>query len=331
MKSYIKAIDYYLPSGKDYNDPNDRITSKIGIYTKNIAAPDEFASDLAAHAANKLFNRGIIEPKDIDYLLYCTQSPDYILPTTACLLQERLGLPTSCGALDFNLGCSGYVYGLSLAKALIETGQAKNIILLTADTYSKYINPKDRNVQLLFGDAASATLISSTDEDDEFIGSFVFGTNGKGAEHLIIHAGGLKEPFSSSSFEEVQDAYGNFRSRSNLYMNGNEIFNFASKEVPKAIQGVLEKSNMNLDEVNYFVLHQANQYMLETLRRKIGIPSDKFSIQFADCGNTVSSTIPIALIRDYKEGKCKNGDRTVLVGFGVGYSWSACLIKLNLI
>lgn len=332
IKSYISAIEYYLPDGKDFNDPNDRLTHKIGIMTKNIAAEDEFASDLAYYSAMKIFNNGKANPDDIDFLLYCTQSPDYILPTTACLLQERLGLPTSCGALDFNLGCSGFVYGLSLAKGLIESGMAKNVLLLTADTYSKYINPNDRSVQLLFGDAASATLISGKEGegDEDFIGSFVFGTDGKGADNLIIHAGGLKEPLTASSYEEIQDDHGNLRSRSNLYMNGNEIFNFASKEVPKAINKVLEKSNLSIDQVDYFVFHQANQYMLETLRRKIGIKSEKFSIQFADCGNTVSSTIPIALIRDFQEEKCSNGDNIVLVGFGVGYSWASCVIKLNL-
>lgn len=331
MQSYIRAIEYYLPSGKDFNDPQDRLTSKIGIHTKNIAAEDEFASDLACKAAIQLFESGICFRDDIDFLLFCTQSPDYILPTTACILQERLGLPKNCGALDFNLGCSGYVYGLSLAKGLIETKAASNVLLITADTYSKYINPKDRSVRLLFGDAASATLVSSKSQSNEnstSIGPFVFGTDGRGAENLIIHAGGMKEPFSEESFIEKIDEFGNIRSRSNLYMNGNEIFNFALKEVPKSIRELLDKSEKNIEDINYFVFHQANKYMLETLRRKLIIPNEKFSIQFEDCGNTVSSTIPIALKRDLEQGKCKVGDTVMLVGFGVGYSWASCLIKV---
>ncbi|MFX3632162.1 MAG: ketoacyl-ACP synthase III [Candidatus Pristimantibacillus sp.] len=331
FNSYIKAIDYYLPEIKEHNDPEDRMTSKIGILTKNIAGKDEFASDLAYAAASKLFASGKCHPSEIDFLLYCTQSPEYYLPTTACLLQERLGLSTSCGALDINLGCSGYIYGLSLAKGLVEIGMAKNVLLITADTYSKYINPLDRSVKLLFGDAAAATLISEDDQlNDSGIGPFVFGTDGRGADHLIVPAGGLREPLTTSSYDEVKDEFGNVRSRSNIYMNGSEIFNFAMKEVPKAVQTLLEKGKSTIEDINYFVFHQANQYMLESLRRKMSIPKEKFSIQFEDCGNTVSSTIPIALIRDYYEGKVKNGDNVVIVGFGVGYSWGACSIRMNL-
>lgn len=333
VQSYIRAIEYYLPQGKDYNDPEDRLTSKIGILTKNIAAKDEFASDLAINAVEKLFNTGICTPNDIDFLLYCTQSPDYILPTTACVLQDKLNLPTKCGALDINLGCSGYVYGLSLAKGLIESGAAQNILLVTSDTYSKFINPNDRSVKLLFGDAASATLMSrKSSESDNFqdIGPFVFGTDGRGAENLIIHAGGLKEPITQESGIEVKDDFGNTRSRKNLYMNGNEIFNFAIKEVPKSVLELLNKSENEIDEVNYFVFHQANKYMLEAIRRKLNIPVERFSIQFEDCGNTVSSTIPIALKRDYEYGKFHSGDTVMLVGFGVGYSWASCLIKIRL-
>ncbi|WP_246096574.1 3-oxoacyl-ACP synthase III family protein [Paenibacillus sinopodophylli] len=331
MKSYIKAIEYYLPDQKEYNDPEDKMTKKIGITVKNIAAENEYASDLAINAANKIFKSGACQASEIDFLIYCTQSPDYYLPTTACILQDKLGLSTSCGALDINLGCSGYVYGLSLAKGLIEAGMAKNIMFITSDTYSKYINPKDRNVKLLFGDAAAATLISGDDEINEsMIGPFIFGTDGKGAEHLIVPAGGLREPITPESYEETLDNVGNSRSRANLYMNGNEIFNFAVIQVPKAVQELCDRNHMVLDDFNYFVFHQANQYMLETLRRKMDIPREKFSIQFADCGNTVSSTIPIALIRDFKEGKVKNGDKVLLVGFGVGLSWGVCSITMKI-
>lgn len=332
IKSYIKAIDYYLPEGKDINDPNDHMTAKIGIKVKNIAAEDEFASDLAVAAAVKLFNSGKCSVSEIDFLLYCTQSPDYYLPTTACLIQDRLGLPTTCGALDINLGCSGYIYGLSIAKGLVETGMARNVLFLTSDTYSKYINPKDRSVKLLFGDAASATVISASDTlDESLIGPFVFGTDGRGAEHLIVPAGGLREPLTTESIVEIEDEWGNTRSRSNLYMNGAEIFNFALIQVPKAIQSLLDKRNESIDDYDYFVFHQANQYMLESLRRKMKIPKEKFSVQFEDCGNTVSSTLPIALIRDFHENKLKNGGKVMLIGFGVGYSWGACSIEMNII
>lgn len=327
--SYIKAIDYYFPEGTDYNDPNDRMTKKIGINVKHIAGKEEFASDLAVRAVQKLFNSGKCVPEEIDYLIYCTQSPDYYLPTTACLLQERLGLPMSCGALDINLGCSGYIYGLSLAKGLIETGMAKNVLFITSDTYSKYIHPKDRNVKLLFGDAAAATLIAAEEVEELSIGPFVFGTDGSGAEHLIVPAGGLRQPMTSLTAEEHEDSVGNVRSKNNLYMNGAEIFNFAVLRVPSTVQALMDKTGETLDSYGYFVFHQANQYMLETLRRKLDIPKEKFSIEFADCGNTVSSSIPIALIRGYEEGKVGNGQKVMLLGFGVGYSWGACDIRLN--
>lgn len=330
MKSYIRAIEYYFPNQKEYNDSNDRMVKKIGIYSKNVAGENEFASDLGFHAAEKLFlNSGVSRDK-IDFLIYCTQSPDYYLPTTACILQERLQLPTTCGAYDINLGCSGYIYGLSIAKGLIETEQAKNVLFITADTYSKYVHPKDRNVQLLFGDAATATLISgSADHQQSGIGPFSFGTDGRGAEHLIVPAGGLKEPLSSASNEEVIDAVGNVRTRKNVFMNGSEVFNFAVNKVPKAIDELLTKMNYTLNDFNYFVFHQANKYMLETLRRKMEIPEEKFSIRFDDCGNTVSSTIPIALIRDFEDGIVKNGDLVLLAGFGVGFSWGVCAILLD--
>lgn len=329
MNSYIKAIEYYLPEGKDYNDEADRMTKKIGISVKNIAAKSEYASDLAVKAAQKIFSSGSCRPEEIDFLIYCTQSPDYYLPTTACIVQERLKLSTSCGALDINLGCSGYVYGLSLAKGLIEANMAKNVLLITSDTYSKYIHPEDRSVRLLFGDGAAATLLAgSVGCAAPLIGPFVFGTDGTGANNLIVPAGGLKEPKSEETSHIAVDEQGNKRSRENLYMNGSEILNFALIQVPKAIEKLCERSGMEINHYDYFVFHQANQYMLEMLRRKLSIPKEKFSIQFSDCGNTVSSTIPIALKRDFEEGKIKAGDVIQLVGFGVGYSWGACNIKI---
>lgn len=331
INSYIRAIDYYFPDNIEYNDPEDKMTKKIGIEIKNIAGTDEYASDLAVAAATKLFTSGNVDPSEIDFLIYCTQSPEYYLPTTACIIQDRLGLPTTCGALDINLGCSGYIYGLSLAKGLIESGSAQNVLFLTSDTYSKYINPRDRSVKLLFGDAASATLIS-TSENLQFsqIGPFTFGTDGKGANNLIVYAGGLREPITSESIIETEDEFGNVRSRSNLYMNGSEIFNFAMKQVPNAVNDLLKKTNGTIENFDYFVFHQANQYMLESLRRKMKIPNDKFLIEFSDCGNTVSSSIPIALIRAFKSGRIKNGDKVLLVGFGVGYSWGAGSVVINM-
>jgi 3-oxoacyl-[acyl-carrier-protein] synthase-3 len=323
---YIKATEYYFPEQIDSNNFEDKLIKKIGINSKHIASNDEYASDLAFMATEKLFLSGI-DRNDIEFIIYCTQSPDYILPSTACILQHRLKLSRNCGALDINLGCSGFVYGLSLAKGLITSGQVNNVLLINADTYSKYINPQDRNVKLLFGDAGSATLICKSESPETFINSFVFGTDGKGAENLIIPAGGLRNPIDSDSRIEKIDEYGNVRSEKDLYMNGPEILKFALNDVPDAVNQLLQIENTHISDYDFFVFHQANLYMLELLRRQLNIPKEKFSVQLGDCGNTVSASIPIALNREVALGNIKNGDKVMLLGFGVGYSWAACSIK----
>jgi 3-oxoacyl-[acyl-carrier-protein] synthase-3 len=331
MKANIKAISYYLPETVLSNDlineefPEwgiEKISSKTGINSRHISGKDEFSSDMAVKAAEKLFKEHNINKSDIDYLLFCTQSPDYFLPTTACIIQEKLGLETSIGALDFNLGCSGFVYGLSLAKGLIAGEMAKNILLITSETYSKFIHPKDKSNKTIFGDAAAATLITS-EKGFCSIGNFIFGTDGKGAENLIVKQGGMRFPVSNENEDKV-DEFGNVRNDKNLFMNGTEIFNFTGEFVPKLTEAILEKSNLTKDDIDLFVFHQANKYMLNHLRKKIKIPEEKFFIAMEDCGNTVSSTIPIALYEAQKQGKIGDSKNIILAGFGVGYSWAAC-------
>ncbi len=241
MKAIIRAIDYHLPETVLSNEqlsaefPGwsvEKIEEKTGIRERRIATADEFASDLGAAAVQRLFASGACQPSEVDFLLYCTQSPDYYLPTTACLLQERLSIPTSAGALDFNLGCSGYIYGLGLAKGLIETGQARNVVLVTAETYSKFIYPQDRSVRTLFGDGAAATLIQGIDADMDGIGPFVYGTDGRGAANLIVPSGGLRQPVRGDSVEIIEDENGNLRTPDSLYMNGAEILTFTLQAVP---------------------------------------------------------------------------------------------------
>lgn len=332
MKTYIKAISYYLPEGKLTNEeihlefPEwgiNKISSKTGINTRRISAKNEFTSDMALQAANQLFVDNNIDKNSIDFLLLCTQSPDYFLPTTACILQDRLGLKTTTGALDFNLGCSGYIYGLGLAKGLITSGLANNVLLITSETYSKFIHPKDKSNKTIFGDAAAATLISAESGLFE-IGDFVFGTDGSGAENLIVKNGGLRN-FNENG-TDVIDEFGNVRNDNNLFMNGSEIFNFTSESVPLLTNQLLNKIKLSLEEVDLFIFHQANRYMLNHLRKKIGIPEDKFFISMDFCGNTVSSTIPIAISDALKQGKFENVLHCVLEGFGVGYSWGSCNI-----
>jgi 3-oxoacyl-[acyl-carrier-protein] synthase-3 len=309
----------------------DKILAKTGIRERRIAADGETAADLACAAAEKLFAQGRVGRAEIDFVLLCTQAPDHLLPTTACLLQERLGIARSAGALDFNLGCSGFVYGLSLARGLVDSGAARRVLLLTADTYSKYIHPQDRSVRTLFGDAAAATVIGpdahAPAAEGAAIGPFVFGTDGRGARDLIVDAGGARRPCDAASAAEHRDANGNVRSADHLYMNGAEVFAFTLREVPAAIDALLHKAGLAKDDIDYFVLHQANRFMLDTLRRKIGVAADRLPIHMEDVGNTVSSTIPLALMRMRDAGQLAAGTRLMLVGFGVGYSWAATIIN----
>ena len=331
MKAYIKAISYFLPERVVTNDdlvkefPEwtvDKIAGKVGVFERHIVSENETAADMATQAAEKLFTEHGIDRSIIDFVLLCTQSPDYYLPTSACLIQNRLGLSTSCGALDFNLGCSGFVYGLSLAKGLIAGGIAKNVLLLTAETYSKHIHPKDKGNRTIFGDASAATLIST----DGFasIENFSLGTDGRGAENLIVRKGGLRQPDSLN--DTVLDETGNLTSSDYLFMNGGEIFNFTAEAVPVLVQETLEKNNLKQDEIGLFVFHQANKYMMNYLRKLIDIEPERFYFFLENVGNTVSSTIPIALYEAQKEGKL-NGN-ILLAGFGVGYSWGATVLKM---
>ena len=325
MFAAVRAIEYHVPEKVLGNDEladafsgwtPAKIADKLGIVERRIAAPEECASDLAVAAARKLFASGACRPEEIDFLLLCTQSPDYFLPTTACILQDRLGLPTSAGALDFNLGCSGFVYGLSLAKGLVETGQAANVLLLTAETYSKFVRPDDRSTRPLFGDAAAATLVRGRRDAAggglPWLGPFVFGSDGKGAENLIVAGGGMRRPA---------------RSPGRLHMNGPEIFTFALRAVPHAVRALLDRAERTIDDVDLFVFHQANRYMLEHLRDRLKIPPEKFVVAMSHVGNTVSSTIPIALKEAAGRGLLPAGKLVMLVGFGVGYSWGATLMR----
>jgi 3-oxoacyl-[acyl-carrier-protein] synthase-3 len=225
-----------------------------------------------------------------------------------------------------NLGCSGFVYGLSLAKGLVETGAARCVLLLTADTYSKYVHPLDKSVRTLFGDGATATAITASTDGNASIGPFVFGTDGRGAQNLMVKAGLFREPKSAQSAIEKQDASGNVRTDEHLYMNGAEVMAFSLAEVPKAATSLLEKAGMDREEIDFFVLHQANRFMLEALRKKMKVPEAKFPILMEQCGNTVSSTVPLALKQMKDDCLLQHGSRLMLLGFGVGYSWAGCIV-----
>ena len=333
--TYIKAISYYLPPDVLDNErlseefpewSAEKISSKTGIYQRHIAGQDMLSSDMAVLAAEKLFAEHNISPSEIDFILLCTQSPDYFLPTTTCILQDRLKIPTTAGALDFNLGCSGYVYGLALAKGLVSAGIAKNILFITAETYSKFIHPSDKSNRTIFGDAASATLVSSMG-GFATIGDFDLGTDGKGANNLIVKNGGMRHPMQGEQHAVTTDEWGNVTGDDYLYMNGSEIFNFTLESVPVLVKNTLSKNRLAAEEVDLYVFHQANRFMLNHLRKKLKIPEDKFYIFLENCGNTVSSTIPIALKEAMNSGAIKQHQKVLLAGFGVGYSWGGTLLN----
>jgi 3-oxoacyl-[acyl-carrier-protein] synthase-3 len=334
LNASIRAISYYLPEQILNNDQlaaiydnwtAEKIFEKTGIKTRHIASEDEYASDLAEKAALLLFEENDINPEDIDFIMLATQSPDYILPTTACILQNRLGIPKSAGAIDYNLGCSAFIYGLALSKGLISTNICKNVLLIMAETYSKHIHPMDKSTRTIFGDGAAAILVSMNEIDG--INEFILGTDGSGAGNLIIPAGGMKLKNSNDTIIDVEDENGSIRSSQNLYMNGPEVFNFTIDVVPKTVNDVLIKNHLSMDDIDLFIFHQANQFMLNYLRKKIKIPEEKFYVNIEQTGNTVSASIPIALRMAEKEGRIKKGDKVLLVGFGVGLSWGATIIR----
>lgn len=322
MQAFIQAISYYLPSKVLTNEelvmefPEwtvEKVAKKVGINQRHIAAEDEFASDMAVKASEKLFKEHGIRPEQVDFVLLCTQSPDYFLPTTACIVQDRLGIPKTAGALDYNQGCSGYVYGLALAKGLVLAGIAKNVLLITSETYSKHLQSSDKGNRTIFGDAASASLIST--EGKFAILNFELGSDGSGYDQLIVKNGAMKSPKTQE--DKAEDF---------LYMNGAGVFNFTIDTVPSLVQNTLEANGLkSVEEVNWFVFHQANSFMLNHLRKKIQVEDSQFLMYMENCGNTVSSTIPLVLVHHLE--KFRKGEKLLLAGFGVGLSWAGVILE----
>lgn len=334
MSAKVKHISYYLPektfSNKEFftlfPDGADNTTlQKIGIETRQIAT-DELASDLAVKAANKLFVEHNINPAEIDFVIFCAQEFDYYTPTTACVIQSRLKIPNHAGALDINLGCSGFVYCVGVAKGIIEAMGVKNVLLLTASTLTKKIHALDKSSRFVFGDGAAATLISHSDVDS--IGPFLMGTKGAGHDKIIVKDGGARNPITTNSSNLITDDYGNSYSDGSFYMNGTSIFVFGLKTVPKLVVDLLEKSRLEKEDIDLYIFHQANEFLLRTLQKKLDIPDEKFFIYMKNVGNTVSSTIPIALYHAIKINKVQPGQKVMIVGFGVGLSWAGTVITI---
>jgi len=329
MKASIKLIEYYLPEKIVNNSQLEKefpgwsgqeIEKKVGIRERHVTGESETALDLAVNASQKILNN--YDKEKIDFILLCTQSPDYLLPSSACILQDRLGLRKGIGALDYTLGCSGFVYGLALSKGLIHSGIARSVLLVMAETYTKHIHPSDISNRTIFGDGAVATIIEASEQNKIF--NFSLGTDGSGAKNLIVPNSGARKNTSGSPNVDT----GEFSRENNLYMNGPEIFNFTIEAVPQLVRDTLSKNDMTIEKIDYVIFHQANKFMIDYLRKKIKIPESKFYSNIMKTGNIVSGTIPLALKDSLDKGIVKPGDTVLLAGFGVGYSWAGTIIKI---
>lgn len=322
----VGAISVHLPDRIETNEElsadnprwdMDLIASKTGVHQRRIAADGETSADLGVKAAQKLFAEHDVDPGSIDFLLFCTQTPDYPLPTSACLIQDRLGLPTSAGALDFNLGCSGFVYGLSLADGLIRSGAAKRILFITSETYSKFIDKNDRSLRTIFGDGAAATLIEASDQQQ--LSAFKFGTDGSGADTLIVSTGGHRQQDQAIGPRKRK------RWRSELYMDGPALIQFTVGNIPGLANDILKQASLEQEDVDWFLFHQATLKMLDQLVQAMGVDPAKLPIRMENVGNTVSSTLPILIHQMRSSGELKPDSVNMLVGFGVGWSWAGCM------
>ena len=321
MMARIKSIEYHLAAqrvtnqdlAKENPDWNFTLIEKItGILTRHIVSKTESSLDLAVGAAEKIFKSGVVAREDIDGLIYCTQSPEYVLPSSACVMQERLKLPVSTAAFDYNLGCSGYIYGLAIGSAMLETRILNRILLICADTYSQYIDRSDRTTRTVFGDGAAATLLERSD-DHQTIGPFVLGTDGSGKDKIMVTPKLVDNTLAREKYR--------------LYVDGPGTYLFALQRVPETVEGLLRKAEKSIEDIDCFVFHQASRFVIDELRKVLSLKEEKVFCCYEDIGNTVSASIPIALKKAEEKRVIKTGDLIMLVGFGVGLSWGSCLVR----
>jgi 3-oxoacyl-[acyl-carrier-protein] synthase-3 len=302
-----------------------KVLKGSGIRNRYVAPKGVCGSDLALAAAEELFNANPEARERVDIHIHCTQSPDYFLPTTACLLHEKLGLKKECASFDINLGCSQYIYALSVADAMLTAGLGSLALVTTGDTMSQTVNPRDRSLVPILGDAGSATLVGKAEEGTGFLG-FSMGTDGSGAKHLMLPAGGFRMPKSAETAVESTDTEGNVRSPENLYMNGAAIFHFAITVVPATVKKLLAQLGLEMEDIGLFLFHQANQYMLDYLVKKMAIPREKTFFHLDETGNTSGSTMPVVLAEAVRAGKVHAGAKILMIVFGVGLSWAATVM-----
>ncbi len=333
----IKAIEYALPKSVETNEdlarsyPDwgfDRLEARTGVHSRHIASQGETALDLAHEASVSILDSGTVDVADLDAVIFCTETPDHLIPQNSAILHGRLGLPKSTLAFDINLGCSGYPYGLEISRSLLVGGAAKNVLFATADTYSHLINPGDRATRVLFGDGAAVTLLSKTETNAGGIIDVSLATSGAEYERFIVQAGGARLPSSPETAMQSEDRSGNVRSDDDIRMDGFGVLSFFNSVIPPAIEEILGRNNLSMSDVDAFVFHQASAAALDSLKKIIKIPDDKFIQDMADTGNLVSASIPVALKRSMEKDLIKSGQLVILCGFGVGLSWGTALVRL---
>lgn len=336
MRVKITDIAYYLPehtvTNQDLHEENPtwnvkHVEEPAGVVKRQIAREDETALDLSFQACKKLFSRNKEALNRVDGIIFCTQSKDYIMPPNSCILHKMLDLPEQVFAFDFNLACSGYIYGIALAQGLIFSGTAKTILLINADTYSKYIHKHDRSARVLFGDGAAVSLITISDSTQGII-DIQCATSGKGYDKFIIPAGGCRMPKSKDTSVTHTDDSGNVRTPENIHMDGMGILAFVNSKVPQQIRSTLTHNKLTIDDIDLFIFHQASKVALDSLSRILTIKPDKVFRNLREIGNTVSASIPIALKDALDRGRIARGDIVLASGFGVGLSWGTAIIEM---
>ena len=336
MQNKIQDISCYFPDTILTNELLQKefpklklpeLTRLTGVNARHICAENQTSLDMAVAAAEKLFRTSSTKKEDVNLIVFCSAGGDYITPASSCIIHDKLKLPANCGAFDYNQGCTGYIYGLSMADSFISSGNANVVLLITSEAITKTINQNDSSNRAIFGDAATASIIVKDSKPSNF-GRFIFGTDGSKFDKIIIKHGGERFPLSKYAEEDNVDSFGNTRNNANFYMDGSEVFNFSVSKAPELVAQLLEEANLSFDDIDFFVFHQANQIILETIGRKLKVPKNKLIIDIEKTGNTVSSTIPIALHNALLTREIV-GDSTVLIaGFGVGFSWGGTILVI---
>lgn len=300
------------------------VVDKIGVYERRFADADTTSSDLCYAAAEKLLSDNNVDRSEIDLLVFISQTPDYRMPATSVILQHRLGLPNNTIAFDINLGCSAFIYGMSVVYAMMENTGLRKALILDGETRSKVYSAKDRRTAFIFGDAGVAALV----ERDEKFGESVFSLNSDGSrENLIkINAGGYRNPSTEETLKEkVVDEYGNIRSEEQGYMNGGDVFTFVNREVPRDIKNTLEHANRDKDSFDYIIFHQANNFINSHVAKKLKLDVDKIPSTIEKYGNTSSVSVPLTIVSELK-GKMTGQKSLLMSAFGVGMTWATAIV-----